>query len=56
MLMRASIPIPGCAGMRTGVVAVRMPWPNRASRAASGAARPRMLAVRTESSSPTWLL
>ena len=56
MQARASIPIAGCAGIRTGSSAVRMPWANSASRAASGAVRPRMLAVRTESSSPNWLL
>ena len=47
MQSRASIPISGCGGMRTGSRARRMPWPKSASRAASGAVRPRMLAVRT---------
>ena len=56
MQTRASIPIAGRAGIRAGSVALRMPWPNSASRAASGAARPRMLSVRTASSSPNWML
>ena len=57
MHARASIPIAGMGRDpdRLGC-ASRMPWPNSASRAASGAVRPRMLAVRTESSSPNWML
>ena len=37
MQTRASIPMSGWAGMRTGSGALRMPWPKSASRAASGA-------------------
>ncbi len=56
MQTRASIPIAGYAGIRTGSSAVRMPWPKSVLRAASGAVRPRMLSVRTASSSPNWML
>ena len=47
MQTRASIPIAGWAGCGPARSAVRMPWAKSASRAASGAVRPRMLAVRT---------
>ena len=54
MHSRASISFAACGGMCTGSVAPRMPCPNSTSRAQSGAARPRMLAVRSVSSSPNW--
>jgi len=43
-------------GMRSGPAAVRMPSSLSATRAVSGARRPRMLAVRISSSSPNWML